>query len=240
MKKVEKTENQLTFTTDIGETLTNSIRRYVNHVNVMAIDEVEISKNDSPLYDETISHRLGLIPLKNEKSVNEKSTGKLKLSVSKGGTVYSGELKGEPGVVYKEIPITTLAEGQEIEIVATVRAGRGAEHAKFSPGMIFYRNVSEITLDKEFQDEVEKSCPSVEIKEKGNKIVIVDNKSKEVADVCEGISSKKKKKAEIELKDELVVTIESFGQMPVEEIFKKSVEALEKDLNAVAKSIDKE
>lgn len=240
MKRIEKKENTLVFNTEISETMANAIRRYANHIPVLAIDEVEISKNDSPLYDETISHRLGLVPLKNEKSVNEKSTGKLKLSFAKKGTVYSGELKGDPDVVYDKIPITTLADDQEIELVATIKAGKGAEHAKFSPGLIFYRQVSEIVMDKEFHDEVRKACPDAEIKEKGNKIVIIDNKSKEVADVCDGIVSKKKKKAEITVKDELVVTIESFGQMAPEEIFKKSIEVLEKDLNLVAKGIDKD
>jgi len=66
MKIVEKKQGQIVFTVDAEVTLANSIRRYVNQIPVMAIDEVEISRNDSPLYDETIAHRMGLIPIKKQ------------------------------------------------------------------------------------------------------------------------------------------------------------------------------
>jgi len=239
MKKIEETKNQVVFLTDISETLANSIRRYAGQVLVMAVDEVEISRNDSALYDEAISHRIGLIPLKTEKSVNEKSTGKLKLDVSREGFVYSGDLKGNPGVIYEKIPITTLSEGQELQLVAFVKPGKGSEHSKFSPGLMFYRNVSEITLDKEFSDEIKKTFPEADIKEKGNKIMVIDNKKREILDFCEGIASKRRKKAEVETKDELVVTVESFGQMSPEDMFKRSIEVLRKDLASVQKSIEK-
>lgn len=239
MKKIEKTENQIVFTADISETLANSIRRYLNQVLVMAVDEVEISRNDSALYDEAVAHRIALIPLKTEKSVNEKSDGKLKLEVKKEGSAYSRDLKGTPEVVYENIPITTLSEGQELQLVAFVKAGKGSEHSKFSPGLMFYRNISEITLDKEFHDEVKRVFPENEIKEKGNKIVIIDNKKNEILDFCEGVAEKKKKKTEIETKSELVITLESFGQMSPEDMFKKSIEVLKKDLTLVQKGIDK-
>ncbi len=238
MKKIEKTENQIIFTAEIEETVTNSIRRYVNQIPILAVDEVEISKNDSALYDETVAHRIGLIPLKMEGSLTKKP-GKLKLDVKKEGVVYSEELKGNPAVVHKNMPITLLNNNQELQIVATIKAGKGSEHSKFSPGLIFYRNVVEIVVDKEFYEEIRKVCPDAEIKEKGDKIIIIDDKKGEVADVCEGILDKKKKKAEINPTGELIITIESFGQISVEDIFKKSIETLKKDFASVAKEIKK-
>jgi DNA-directed RNA polymerase subunit D len=238
MKKIEKTGNQVVFTAEINETLANSIRRYLNQIPVLAVDEVEISKNDSALYDETVAHRIGFIPLKIEGAAKKKQ-GKLKLDVKKEGTVYSGDLKGSPAVVYKNIPITTLNNNKELQLVTTVRAGKGSEHSKFSPGLMFYRNVVEMILDKEFYEEIKKTCPNAEIQEKGNKIAITDNKKREIADFCEGIANKNKKKAEINIKDELVITVESFGQMSVENIFKKSIETLKKDLASVAKEVGK-
>jgi len=80
MKILEKKENAIVFEVKMEESLANAIRRYMNHVPILAVDEVEISRNDSPLYDETVSHRIGLIPLKMEKSKKE---GKMKASVSK-------------------------------------------------------------------------------------------------------------------------------------------------------------
>ena len=137
MELIEKKNNRIVFKAQIDETLANAIRRYLGHIPTLAIDEVEIEKNDSPLYDETIAHRMGLIPIKTDKSVNEKTTASLKLSTDKEGTIYSGQLKGGVKVVYDKIPITLLNKNQEFELSAKIRAGKGVEHAKFSPGLCF-------------------------------------------------------------------------------------------------------
>lgn len=239
MKIVEKNENLIAFTADIDESLANSIRRYVSEVPTLAIDEVEIFKNDSPLYDETIAHRMGLIPLKMEKGITDKSMINLKLVASEEGFVYSGQLQGDAKVVYDKIPITSLNKGQELEIAATAKLGRGNQHSKYSPGLMFYRNVMELILDKSLADKIKKFCPNTEIKEKGDKLIIIDDKRKDVADICEGIAEKAGKKAETKPTEDLLITVESFGQMPAEDIFRKSIDALKKDLAEVEKKISK-
>jgi len=238
MKLINKNSNQIVFSSEITQELANAIRRYFNEVHVLAINEAEFLKNDSPLYDETIAHRLCLIPIKNDKSVNEKSEVKFKLSAKKEGVVYSGELKGKLKVVYDKIPITILNKGQELDFVATAKVGKGSEHSKFSPGLMYYRNITEIILDKKFKDEVKKICKN-DIKEKGDKIIVLDNLQKEVCDVCEGICEIEGKKTETKLTNELMITIESFGQLEVKDIFKKSIDVLKKDLNEITKKVSK-
>jgi len=237
MKIIEKKENQIVFSVEIEESLANAIRRYLNQIPIIAIDELEISKNDSPLYDETIAHRMGLIPLKMDKSINEKTVVNLSLNVKKEGYVYSGDLSGNIKVVYSNIPITFLNKNKEIELIAIAKVGKGNTNSKFSPGLMFYRNSTEITIDSDFYNEIKKVCPNNEIKNKGNKIVILDNKKKEICDICEGICNKYGKKAEIFFKDELIITLESFGQLSVEEIFKRSIETLKKDLKDVSNKL---
>ncbi len=239
MEILSEKKDKLVFKAAIDESLANAIRRYVGEIPVLAADEVEISKNDSPLYDEIIAHRIGLIPIKTEKEVDEKTTGKLKLSVKKEGMVYSGELKGNVKVVYDKIPITMLTKEQEIELIAHVKAGKGDEHARFSPGLVFYRGAAEITMDRKFKEEIQKICPKNEIKERGDKIIITDDKEKEICDICEGICERAKKPAETNYTDELIISIESFGQMDVKDIFKKSITALKKDLAEVGKKVGK-
>ena len=237
MRLIEKSKDAIVFETQIEDSLANALRRYINHIPVLAVDEIEISRNDSPLYDETIAHRVGLIPLKIEKS--GKKEPKLKLSTNKEGMVYSKELKGESQPAYEKIPITYLNDGQEIEFNATTKIGLGIEHSKFSPGVMFYRNVAEITLDKELKGKIRGLCPENEIKEKGNKITVIDNQKKEIADICESVSNGEEKKAEIEFKKDLIITVETFGQMSPEEMFKKSIDELRKDLESVSKKVEK-
>ncbi len=236
MEIIDKRENQITFKAEINESLANAIRRYINQVPVLAINEVEIFKNDSPLYDETIAHRIGLIPLKMDKSVSEKTEMEMKLNVKGEGMVYSGNLKGAFGIVYDKIPITSLGEEGELQIVAYAKTGKGNEHSKFSPGLMFYRHVVELRMDDELYDKLKEIIPN-EIKKEGKNIVVVDNQRKEISDICEELCRQEGKKLEIIPRNELIITIESFGQIEVSEIFKRAISALEKDLEFVSKKI---
>jgi len=238
MKILNEKQNQITFSAEIDESMANAIRRYVNQIPVLAIDEVEISKNDSPLYDETIAHRLGLIPLKMDK-ISEKSGEKLTLVANKEGMVYSGEIKGRIKPVYDNIPITILKKGQSIELVAEVKAGEGSEHSKFSPGFMFYRNLVRIKVDKDCPKEVINSCPKGILKADG-KVSVVNEEECDMCEACIDIC-RKMGKSSIELipLEQLVITIESFGQMDEKDIFKESIKVLKNDLKEVAKKISK-
>lgn len=135
----------------------NTLRRLMlGEVPVMAIELVEIVKNDSALYDEIIAHRLGLLPLStdlkgyvmpSEEEVQNQeylaqSSCKLTLKAKGPCIVFAKDLKSsDPKIkpVYPEMPIVKLIEGQELELVATAVMGSGKNHAKWSPGHVFFR-----------------------------------------------------------------------------------------------------
>ena len=238
MKLIEQKPNQIVFSTKIEETLANAIRRYLNQIPILAIDELEISKNDSPLYDETIAHRTGLIPLKMDKL--EKTPIKLKLSSKKEGIVFSGELNGKTKVAYENIPITSLNKNYELEFTATTKLGKGSEHSKFSPGLMFYRNIIELKIDKDCPKEVIEACTQNILKSENGKIVVDDNIKCDDCEACIEVCHKKGKDS-IKLipTGELMITLESFGQLDVKEIFKKSIDELRKGLKDVSKKISK-
>jgi DNA-directed RNA polymerase subunit D len=240
MKTIEKKNNQIIFSAEIEEPLANAIRRYIDQVPILAIDEVEISKNDSALYDETIAHRLGVVPLKMEKGMKEGTEEQLSLVVKKEGLVYSEEIKGKVNPVHGKIPITLLKKGQELEILATARLGKGSNHAKFSPGLMFYKNVPKIKIDKDCPKEVVGVCPLNILKNENGKIVAVNEEKCYMCEACIEFCSKVGKQG-IELipTNELVITVESFGQMDETEIFTNSIEVLKEDLKEVVKKISK-
>ncbi len=240
MKTINKKENQLIFTAEIDESLANAIRRYVLQIPILAVEEVEISKNDSPLYDETIAHRLGLIPLETTKTGLQKKEATLKLSSKKEGAVYSSELKGDIKVIYGNIPITSLSKGQELEFAAKVKIGKGKEHAKFSPGLMFYKNAVNIKIDKDCPTEITEVCPLKVFSSSGGKINADNSLACDMCGACLEFSKNKSKEyIKIEPTNELSITVESFGQINCEEIFKRAIETLKDDLESFSKHISK-
>jgi DNA-directed RNA polymerase subunit D len=140
----DKKNQKISFIADMPLSLANAIRRSTLEIPVLAIDEVEISQNDSALYDEILAHRLGLVPINTDETSRE---GKLKLKEIGPKTVYSTDLKPDTGTEYR-LPMVILGEEQEVELVANTKFGKGVEHIKYSPGLIYYRhNLDEDILD---------------------------------------------------------------------------------------------
>ncbi|MEK6873942.1 MAG: DNA-directed RNA polymerase subunit D [Nanoarchaeota archaeon] len=246
MKIVEKKDNRIGILIDGNESLANALRRSINEIPNLAIDEVEFYKNDSALYDEIISHRLGLIPLVSNRKLEEiKSDGKanmkseIKLSLKAAGpcTVYAKDLKGDAKAVYPNTPIVKLDKDQEIELIAYVRLGKGKEHAKFSPGYAYYRNTSNVKI-KDAQ-----KAQTVIDKIKNNLITIPKNvKSGETfssfndEDYIESFDPENKI-FEVSQGENIVFFVESWGQMKPGEILQEAIKALDRNLKEVSKAL---
>jgi len=254
MKLIEKNKEKISFTAEINESLANAIRRSINEIPILAIDEIEFHKNDSALYDEILAHRIGLVPLKMDKLLGEyekcKCKGKgcnkcqiqLKLKAKGPATVYSEDLKGKVEVVYKKMPLVILSKDQEVELIAFARIGRGINHAKFSPGLIFYRNIPEINFNDECSGELCKRCveicPSKIIKFSGKKPGITEIYECDMCMACVEECKKQGKNAiQIKPSKEILVTIESFGQLECKRIFTEAINSLNKNLKEVLKGI---
>ena len=249
MLKNEK--DKMVFVEEMDETLANAIRRSVNEIETMAIDEVTFYKNDSALYDEIIAHRMGLIPFRNEKLVAmrdcsckgkgcNRCTISLKLKASGPATVYSGDLKGNAEVVHDKIPIVILTEGQEIELEAHIRTGKGSQHIKFSPGLVYYRHVAEIDFEKDCDacKEAVEICPQKILEEDKGKLKVKDIYKCDLCEACiEACKKKGKNCINIKPGKEIMFFIESYGSIPAKEIFAKAVVALNDNLEQLQKEI---
>jgi DNA-directed RNA polymerase subunit D len=130
--------------------LANAIRRYsMNHVPIMAIDKVTMYENSSPVFDEYIAHRIGLIPLKTPKSLPASTEVSFVLDAQGPKAIYSEDLKSsDAGIVVAEprIPIVTLTEGQSVRLEGKAVLGTGRGHAKFQAGIAAYEEKEDGTL----------------------------------------------------------------------------------------------
>ena len=221
----------------IDESLANSIRRSVFEIPTLAVEELEISKNESPLYNEVIAHRVGLIPLKKDVIKDKKNLPTFKLDSKGPGFVYSRDLKGDVELLSGDMPITYLGEGQKLSFVAKTIFGTGLEHSKFLPGFIFYRKFFDVKIDKK--------CPKRILEFPGNFL----EEEKGIIKIKEGLDestltnlvefSKKFGRDLIKINptESLFLSIESFGQIPPKKIFEESVKELKKNLKEFSKKL---
>jgi len=212
-----KDKLKLTLVTDMSTSLANAIRRSALEIPIMAIDELDIIKNDSALYDEIIAHRIGLIPIKTDKSTKET---KFKLKEIGPKTVYSTDIKPSVETDYK-IPIVILDNEQELELVADARLGNGIDHIKYSPGLVYFKhNIDPEILDFVYVDETGK--------------IVYDEEELDIKKLSEEQKNKIKKLKDI---NELIFSIESWGQISAKDIFLRSIEALDENLEELNKLV---
>jgi len=249
MKILQKTNEKLSFAEEIDISLANAIRRSALEIPILAIDEVEFYKNDSVLYDEVLALRLGLIPIENQKGMvlSEKCTCKgkgcakcsikLKLQAKGPCVVYAKDLKGKAKAVYPDMPIVKLEEGQELELVATAKLSLGINHTKFSPGLVYYRNVPEIEISKDCKKcgKCVEACPKKILKIEKNELKVIDKYKCDLCEACVEECKREFKDSYIKISPgkELVMFIESWGQISAEEILKQSVNALKNNLKQI-------
>jgi DNA-directed RNA polymerase subunit D len=216
LKNYDEKQGKISFITDMPISLANAIRRSVLEIPIMAIDEVEIIKNDSALYDEMLAHRIGLVPIKTD--IVKETKFKLKEVGPK--IVYSMDLKPSNGTPFK-LPLIILDDGQELELIANAKLGKGIEHIKYSPGLIYYKH----NLAPEILD-------FVEIDDSGK--VLYNEEEFKDKPLSEEQINKINKIKEV---NELVFNIESWGQIEVKEIFSKAIDVLDKNLQEFNKII---
>ncbi|MGB9708243.1 MAG: DNA-directed RNA polymerase subunit D [Candidatus Pacearchaeota archaeon] len=247
IEKLSKTENKASFIVrGIRYSIANAIRRSVLEIPTLAIDTVEFYKNDSALYDEMLAHRLGLIPLTTPKNFTKrencsckgkgclKCTAVMKLKTIGPKTVYASDLKNKGvEVVFKEMPIVILAKDQELEFIAEAVLGIGKQHAKHTPGLLWF-NAYPIVKEMKQAEKPIKIPPQEFEKIKKSNLEACQDYINEIVE-----SEGKFMKIETSPED-FVFYIESFGQLSAEEIFNEAINTLNENLDEFAKAVKKE
>ena len=192
-----QSENEIVFIVRDAEVpFINAIRR-VAMVNVpkIAIEDVNIIRNDSAMFNEVLAHRLGLTPLVSDLDALEgmllpedegweEYTNGIMFTLNEVGpkVVYSKDLKSSDSKikpVYDTIPLVKLKEDEVLNIEAVAKVGYGKEHAKWMPTTVCaYKQYPEITFndDVEIDYDCAQACPRGILKSdrRSKKIKILD------------------------------------------------------------------
>jgi DNA-directed RNA polymerase subunit D len=234
----------------------NMLRKTItDEVPTMAIEEVELRKNSSVLYDEIIAHRMGLIPLSTDlKAYNlpEECSCKgegcskcqlvLTLKAKGPGYAYASDLKSkDPKVipVHPKTPIVKLIKGQTLELEATAVLGKGKEHAKWSPALAFYKYKPVIDIKKGVKDPkaVADSCP-VNVYSVKNKELVINKDNLLKCHLCCACTDVDPEHIKLnESSSDFVFILESWGQLLPKEIVSTAVDAMQKKCDELVKLI---
>ena len=229
----------------------NSLRRVLlMEVPVLAIDEVIILENTTPLYDEIIAHRLGLLPITTppgEFNLREEcvcdghgcTQCEISLNLEKESeaageieTLFSGEFVPEdPKVapVNSDVPILRMTGGQKITIQAIARLGYGKKHAKWQSSIVTYQYDPIITIDNSKNnnwEEVVKYCPPQILEAKDGKNLTVKNP---VDCILCGLCMEKAPAGSITVDTnakDFIFTLTSLGQMSVIDLLDQGLNML--------------
>lgn len=257
IKVLEKNDKNLRLLIrDVDAPYMNALRRIItSEVPCMAIDEVVILENSSVMQDETISHRLGLVPLKTDLdsyNLPEECECKsefgcnlcrvtLTLDVeAKDGTrtVYSSELASENKEVMpvsEKIPIAKLAKEQKLRLEAYARLGRGKNHAKWQPiSMCAYKYYPKIEISSRNCDACGKCveiCPKKVLADKDKKIEVVNLEACTLCKDCVDACPKDKKAISVSWEENtFIFNLESTGALLPERIMEEAIKTLDKQL----------
>jgi len=180
---------------DVKPYFVNSLRRLmISELPKLAVNEVMIYDNTSALFDEIISHRLGLVPIPTDLSLLTfrdecvckgkgcpNCTVRYTLSKEGEGTIYSGDLQpSEKSWAIKEdkIPIVKLYGDQRLILEVEATLGTARNHAKWQAVQApAYKMEPFIEFDKNKASDVKQfidKIPAGIVEFKNNKIEIKD------------------------------------------------------------------
>jgi len=210
----------------------NAIRRSMMlHMPCLAIEDVSIYENDSVMFDEFLTHRLGMLPIKMD-SKGYKIGDTVKMVLEKEGpcTVYSKDIKStDPKIEItdKNIPITKLAKNQKLKLEMQAVVLSGKEHAKWQPAVVGYREMPTLAASSDCNgcSDCIKICPVNILEMKGKKVAMTKPEDCILCGACVDACKKEALKLEFD-GSTFVFIVEPISGMSAKEVVSGAVKVL--------------
>ncbi|MBU7023852.1 MAG: DNA-directed RNA polymerase subunit D [Theionarchaea archaeon] len=240
----------------VNTAFVNALRRtFVSGIPTFAVDYVMFYANTSPLYDEIIAHRLGMVPLttetvryipKNQCCQDGCEKCSVTLSLSREGpcTVMSGDLISEDSdvvPVYENIPLVKLGPDQKLTLNAIARIGYARDHAKWQAALASFQHVASITVDTDMCDvggACIKECPRGVLDVMGDELVPKYLYNCTLCGACMDVCDYDAIKVE-PVKDSFIFTLESFGNISIDQLVKEVVRIFNEKADSLLEEIEK-
>ena len=261
LEVLEKNEQKLIFIIEgISIEMINAIRRIIlSEIPTFAIDEVIILKNDSPLYDEIVAHRLGLIPLKTDldnynlpmdcscggygcQLCQVSLTCEIINTTNKPMIIYSADLvSNDPDIVPVDdnIPLLKIDKNDKVILEAYAVLGLAKDHIKWQAvSNCKYRFYPDIEFDeskiKDLDEKkiIVKMCPE-KLYELNNKTLKLKDDYWKTCTLCKACENNSSNNAiKVGWKDKTYIfSLESDGVHSFEVIIKKTFEIFLEKIN---------
>ncbi|MCD4740413.1 DNA-directed RNA polymerase subunit D [archaeon] len=236
--------------TNTEPAMANALRRTIlGEVPVMAIEDLVIYENTSPVFDEYLAHRLGLIPLTTDLKTYKDpasccggncSSCSATLSIDESGPkmIYSSSIKTTDAKIKPvsgKIVIVELMAGQRLRVEAKAILGKGEDHAKWQAGNAAYKFLPTLKPIKlENQEQIAKDCPKKALEVKKGKLTL------ERPWDCSMCMKCKDKGAEITQDETSVVfRVETNGGLSAFDATKKAIDLLKEKNKLLSEEIKK-
>lgn len=131
---------------DANPAVANSLRRAMSSlVPTLAVKHIDVTRNESALFDELLASRIGQIPFNIPDDVDSEDTIHVAANVDGPGEFVSSDIQTDRGVEPQssDILLADLKDGQGIEFEGEAVLGRGREHAKHQGGTVGYEKTGE-------------------------------------------------------------------------------------------------
>lgn len=240
---------------DTTPAFANSIRRTIlQRIPVMAIDEVEITSNDSVMADETLAHRLGQTPLTTPEGYllpsecdcreGRCANCSVDFTIKTEGpeVIRIGDLESsdpEVAPVQEDSPVVRLAEGQKLEFTAIARLGFGKEHSNWQGAIASYKYFPIVEIDQEARDDWEEcveACPEAILEEEDGELKVIDI---EKCTMCKACADACPEAIEIDGDPtKFIFRVESTGTMLPKRIVKKALEVLKEKCDEFSEKME--
>ena len=207
----------------------NALRRVLmSEIPIYACKELIVYDNSSPLFDEAIGHRVGLVPLTTPRDVDETSRMVTISIEATGPTVVTSAsfVSDDPDVVptSDDFPIVKLGDGQRLMCNAECVVGYGKDHIRWQPGLASYKNYPIITIDHETCNRCKsciKACPQSILDLEQDAVVVTNPTACTFCRSCEEACTKSNESSLITVtpsENKFIFKLESYGNMPAKDL----------------------